>query len=211
MTRKQPRKSGRPSTPIPRDVLLRAAISVFANEGYGAASLDRIAERCGIRKSSLIYRFGSKEELYMESIEVVLQSLSAMVGAAAMSGGGYPHRLDQLSGAICDYFGTEPKAARLLFREAMDRGPFISGPQGEMFTLILTTAVAFLEAGATAGDFVVSDAKDLVLTIVGVHLGYFAIEELSGSVHGTPVYQPESLLRRKREVTLQIRRLCGVS
>ncbi len=210
MTTGQPRKSGRPSTPVPRELLVRAAISVFADEGYGAASLDRIAEQCGIRKSSLIYRFGSKQELYMESIAMVLGSLSTMVGTAALSEGDYPYRLDQLSGAICDYLGQEPKAARLLFREAMDRGPFISGPQGELFTVILGTAVEFLEAGATAGDFTVSDPKDLVLTIVGVHLGYFAIEELSERVQGVPVYETESLKRRKREVILQIRHLCGV-
>ena len=204
------RKAGRPTNPIPREKLVRAAISIFANQGYGAASLDRIAKQCGIRKSSLIYRFGSKEGLYMESIATVLDSLNTMVGTAALSEGDYPHRLDQLSGAICDYFGTEPKAARLLFREAMDQGPFITGPQGDLFDVILNTAVTFLEAGHKAGEFTVSDARDLVLTIVGVHLGYFAIEELSERVQGSPVYAPESLKRRKREVMLQVRSLCGV-
>jgi len=207
---KPSRKAGRPSNPIPRENLVRIAISFFAEEGYSAASLDRIAKKCGIRKSSLIYRFGSKEGLYIESIAAILESLSMMVGAAAMSEGNFVHRLDQLSGAICDYLGTEPKAARLLFREAMDQGPFITGPQGELFTAILGTAVDFLEAGDQAGEFSISDARDLVLTIVGVHLGYFAIEELSEKVQGTPVYEPDSLARRKHEVTLQVRSLCGV-
>jgi len=207
---KHTRKAGRPSNPIPREKLVRIAVSFFADEGYRATSLDRIAQECGIRKSSLIYRFGSKEGLYIESITAILGSLSTMVGAAALSEGNFIHRLDQLSGAICDYLGTEPKAARLLFREAMDQGPFITGPQGELFSAILETAVEFLEAGDKAGEFSVSDARDLVLTIVGVHLGYFAIEELSERVQGVPVYNAESLARRKHEVTIQIRSLCGV-
>ena len=183
---------------------------MFADAGYAATSLDRIAEACGIRKSSLIYRFGSKEGLYIESIATVLERLNAMVGTAALSDGDHIERLDQLSEAICDYLGAEPKAARLLFREAMDQGPFITGPQGVLFTVILKTAVEFLQAGHDDGYFSISDPRDMVLTIVGVHLAYFAIEEVSEAVSGDPIYEAQSLNRRKREVTLQVRRLCGV-
>ena len=208
---KEIRKAGRPSQSVPREVLIKAAISVFSRHGYSAASLDRIAERSGIRKPSLLYRFGNKEALYIESISMVLGSLGDMVGAAVLSEGSYVDSLDRLGAAITDYMGQEPDAARLLFREVMDRGPYISGPQGDLFAVILGMAVQFVEAGDAAGEFSISDPKDLILTIVGVHLSYFAIDGLSEIVKGAPIYDAESIERRKREVLLQVRRLCGVS
>ena len=124
------RRPGRPRTPVPREVLVGAAVGVFADYGYGAASLDRIAEESGIRKSSLLHRFGTKEALYVEALTTVLGALGAMVSGAATGEEGFAGRLDRLSALITDYFFAEPRAARLLFREVMDRGPLFSGERG---------------------------------------------------------------------------------
>jgi len=43
-----------------------------------------------------------------------------------------------------------------------------------------------------------------------VHLTYFATHELSEQVTGAPIFDEAGRARRKREVIVQIRRLCGV-
>ncbi len=204
------RRAGRPSNPVPREVLIGAAVVCFANAGYAAASLGRIAEDTGIRKSSLLHRFGSKEALYLEALSTVLGRLGGMVAEAGAGPGDFADRLDRLGIVITDYLFEERRAATLLFREVMDRGPFFTGPGGEVFRAILREAVAFLEAGCAAGELDCSDPADAVMSICGLHLTYFAIHELSEEVRGEPIFTPTALARRRREVTTQVRQICGV-
>ncbi|MCP4873611.1 MAG: TetR/AcrR family transcriptional regulator [Proteobacteria bacterium] len=205
-----PRRAGRPRSPVPRETLISAAITAFANHGYAAASLDRIAEEAGIRKSSLLHRFGSKQALYLESLAAVLGNLGEMVATAATSDGSFVDRLDGLSSVITDYLSDEPRAARLLYREVMDLGPFFAGSGGDVYRQVLATAVAFVQAGSDSGVFDVGSASDTIISIVGVHLTYFATHELSEQVTGAPIFDEAGRARRKREVIVQIRRLCGV-
>jgi len=58
------RRPGRPSNPVSRDQLIRLARQIFAQHGYAGASMSRIAEGAGIRKSSLFHHFATKEALY---------------------------------------------------------------------------------------------------------------------------------------------------
>jgi len=204
------RRAGRPRNPVPRDVLLSAAVTAFADHGYTAASLDRIAEETGIRKSSLLHRFGSKEALYLEALAAVLGNLAELVQEAAESTEDFPERLDRLSRLITDYLTGEPRAARLLFREVMDRGPFFSGTGGPLFLHVLNTAVSFVEAGVSAGQFQTSDASDTVMSVVGIHLTYFAIHELTEQLREEPVFTVQARDRRRVQVVEQVRRICGV-
>jgi AcrR family transcriptional regulator len=52
-----------------RQRLLESAAVVFTREGYGGASLDRIAEEAGYSKGALYSNFDSKEELFFELVE----------------------------------------------------------------------------------------------------------------------------------------------
>ena len=53
-------------TPVGQDTkerLLKAALDVFAEQGYQAASVDEIASRAGVTKGALYYWFRDKEDL----------------------------------------------------------------------------------------------------------------------------------------------------
>ncbi|WP_213814238.1 TetR/AcrR family transcriptional regulator [Glaciihabitans sp. dw_435] len=64
------------------DDLRAIALSEFARAGYGATSLQRIAEVAGLSKSSVLYHFASKEALLeagispaLDRMEVILDSI----------------------------------------------------------------------------------------------------------------------------------------
>lgn len=53
-----------------RDEILRQALAVIDAEGYGAASVTRIAEVAGISKTGLLHHFGTKENLFTEVLRL---------------------------------------------------------------------------------------------------------------------------------------------
>ena len=62
-----------------RGAVLRAAVQVFLSEGYGAASMDRIAAEARVSKATVYAHFGSKEALFAAIIRDRLQRLFAPV------------------------------------------------------------------------------------------------------------------------------------
>src|SRR3954462_1277608 len=52
-----------------RDVLLDAALGVFAERGYRDASIDEIAERAGYSKGAVYWHVSSKDELFSTLLE----------------------------------------------------------------------------------------------------------------------------------------------
>lgn len=55
-----------------RKKISAAAIEIFAQEGFRGATIDAIAERAGMSKPNLLYYFPSKEEIYREVLERLL-------------------------------------------------------------------------------------------------------------------------------------------
>lgn len=64
-----------------REEILEAAAAVFAEKGFHAATMERIATQAGIGKSTVYEYFSSKEELFQEMFQMGLDFyLDAMQG-----------------------------------------------------------------------------------------------------------------------------------
>jgi AcrR family transcriptional regulator len=64
------RALGRPRNPAVDQAILRAALELFIEHGITGASIERIAKRAGVAKTSIYRRWSSREELLAEAIEV---------------------------------------------------------------------------------------------------------------------------------------------
>lgn len=73
------------------DTILKAAEAVFAEAGFGGATMQMIAARAGLPKANLHYYFATKEELYRKVVERIfgiwLEAASAMDDAAGPAEG----------------------------------------------------------------------------------------------------------------------------
>jgi AcrR family transcriptional regulator len=58
--------------PVSRDVVLAAAKQRFAAEGYEKTTLRAIARDAHVDPSMVLYLFGSKEELFRESLRLII-------------------------------------------------------------------------------------------------------------------------------------------
>src|ERR1700693_4067661 len=49
---------------LTREQLLRAALTVFRNQGYATTTLDDVASAAGVTRGAIYWHFGGKAELY---------------------------------------------------------------------------------------------------------------------------------------------------
>ena len=75
--------------------------------------------------------------------------------------------------------------------------------------LIETSARGGVVALARDGVIVKQDPKQLVMSIAGMHLLYFAMPEVSARLLGRDVFSRELIEERARIVCTHLRRLCG--
>jgi TetR/AcrR family transcriptional regulator len=208
LRRRGPRRVGRPARPVAREDLLGVAGAAFAESGYDGTTLETIASRSGLRKASLLHHFPSKDLLYRAVLATSVGDLSALVAGARLDEGDFVERLDRLGEMIVLYLGRRPAAARLLLREVLDCGPFFRTGGRMALDAALRGAADFLEAGMKAGVFAAQNPRQLVLSITGVHLLYFAVADVSTTVLGQDALSVAAVARRAAALKEHVRRLC---
>jgi AcrR family transcriptional regulator len=205
----RPRRAGRPNRAAGRDQLLDVALAVFADVGYAGASMGDIAERAGLRKASLFHHFENKDALYREVVSRLLGKFSLLIAVARLGEGDFADRLDRLGRLVVEYLASHPDAARVMLRELLeDRRA--DWPWRDAVQAALAMVTGFLEAGMTAGRFAKQDARQLALSIVGLHLLYFGSSEVSGRLCGRDPFSPAAAEARAQAILGQVRALCGV-
>jgi AcrR family transcriptional regulator len=78
------RRGRRQGEPVSRDAVLSAAKERFATEGYEKTTLRAIASDAHVDPSMVLYLFGSKEELFRESLRLIIDPevlVAALTGA----------------------------------------------------------------------------------------------------------------------------------
>ena len=83
-----PRSGRRPGNPDTRQVILDAARTTFAELGFAGASIRKIAAAAGVDAALVHHYFGSKEKLFLATVEVPvdLPKIIAGIGAAGPEG-----------------------------------------------------------------------------------------------------------------------------
>ena len=71
--------------PEPRERLVRAALDLFAEQGYDTTTVVQIAERAGLTKSTFFRHFPDKREVLAAGQDTLCQLLSDGIAAASLS------------------------------------------------------------------------------------------------------------------------------
>jgi len=64
---------------LKRERILSAAMSVFASRGYDKSSMEEIASRARIGKTTLYYYFESKEAMFLDAVQAAYNSFFAVI------------------------------------------------------------------------------------------------------------------------------------
>jgi len=104
-----------------REAILGEAARLFGERGYSSTSIDAISFAVGIRKSSLLYHFRTKEALRGAVMENMLERWKEEIPRLLTSSSDGEDRFESTIEALMDYFVSDPTRARLCVRESIER------------------------------------------------------------------------------------------
>lgn len=90
-----------------RQRILGAAVEVFAEQGYGLASVDAICRRAGLSKGGLYTYFASKDELFIAACSLVFDERFAHITKLVPPDEAVADRIQKLLSGLVDYVATE--------------------------------------------------------------------------------------------------------
>jgi len=127
-----------------KDALLIAAEKLFTEKGYGAVSTRELADEAGVNLGAIQYHFGSKEQLFVDTIrrlmssrcsanQILLQSSEPGSREAAIKQ--LATFFDSFIQDICNPCG--PNVCKLMYREVLDS----SSTESAMFEILVSSVV----------------------------------------------------------------------
>lgn len=104
--------------PQRRELILAAAVRLFAERGYHAASMDEIGAAAGISKAVVYDHFASKRELYTILLDTIRADIDGLISQTVTPMERGPKRVYAAVEAFFGFVEAYPDACRLLFLES---------------------------------------------------------------------------------------------
>lgn len=165
------RRAGRPATPGRRDLVLDAALTLFAERGFHGTSIPELAAASGLAVGSLYRHIEGKEQLVNEVYRRAKSLLAtALVRAVPPSPTATLRaQFHALWWALVDFARTEPRA--FAFLELHHHGDYLDAESRALELRILAPIAQVVERGRAAGELRAVSAPALIVTVWGAFVG----------------------------------------
>ncbi|HEY6509089.1 MAG TPA: TetR/AcrR family transcriptional regulator [Vicinamibacterales bacterium] len=175
-----PVEATRPATD---KAIFAAAAQEFAEKGFDAAGVDRIATRAGVNKAMLYYHFGSKRALYVEVLRDMFRAVGARARGIADGPGTAQEKLDAWIGTIIEQAAARPWFPPIMLRELASGAPRLDPETFAMMNVVFGAVRDVIIQGQRDGVFDDVDPLMTHLTIMPPILIYFARERALAAHH----------------------------
>jgi len=181
-----------------RQLLLGAAVRVFAEKGYHAARVGDIAEEAGVAYGLLYHYFRSKDEVLETIFQTTWRNMLATVESIAEAGGPAGEQLRKVTEVILRTWRRDPDLVRVLVREVTRSSQLPR--QVDEIAAALRALQAVIERGQAAGEL----RADIDARLASV-VWYGALEEvLTGWVLGRLADDDEGIAEAEQTVVAML-------
>ncbi len=97
-----------------RELILKAAESLFIRRGFDGVSVMDVASEAGVAKASVFYHFHNKNELFDAVLDRYYTEQGNILKSAVNAGGSVRERMHAGIDAYLDYIGENPGYPRLI-------------------------------------------------------------------------------------------------
>ncbi len=154
----------RPPTNDTEERLLDAALTLFAEKGYEAASVREIIEATGVTRPVLYYYCSSKEDLFKRLVHWKHDDPYRELGKVVREATGCAHRLRAIIRGSFAFCAADPRVPQIMFQTTY--GPTIPGIaefMAEVGTLRFLLVRQVMQDGLNDGELQGGDAASLSL------------------------------------------------
>jgi AcrR family transcriptional regulator len=147
--------------------VLAAARALFAQRGYGAVTMDEVADAVGVTKPLLYIYFGNKERLYLACMEPAAEELREAVASAVAQAERPADALEPGVRAFFSFVDRDRDAWRVLFDETLPAGGEVARrvaeQRAELEALVARLVVARLPGRGVGRAAVEAEALSVAL------------------------------------------------
>jgi len=154
--------------------LFRAAAQEFAERGYEAARVDRIALRARVNKAMLYYHYRSKQGLYVEVLRDMFRAVGVRTRAIADAPEPAHVKLDTWIAALVEEAAARPWFPPIMLRELASGAPHIDEATFAMMNGVYVAVRDVIVQGQREGAFRDADPLLTYLMILPSILIFFA-------------------------------------
>ena len=177
-----------------------AARKVFAHRGLAGARMDEIARVAGVNKALPYYYFRNKEELHRFVLETMIAQISAQMESPAVLSMEPPERVRALVNLTFDFVMRNPAYPRLIQREMMAARRPLHWMVVAHHRPLHKRAVKTIREGIARGQFRAVDPDQMVFTIFGMIMYYFATGQLASQIWNRDIWNPRNVEQRRLAV-----------
>jgi AcrR family transcriptional regulator len=190
------------------DAIFHAAAEEFAERGFEAAGVDRIAARARVNKAMLYYHFGSKRALYLEVLRHMFRAVGARARAIADGPETAPQKTDAWIAALVEEASARPWFPSIMLRELASGAPRFDPDTFAMMNGVFIAVRDILLQGQREGTFREVDPLLTHLTIVPTVLMFFARQRvLAATTLDGAVAEPRHQQQFTRHMQDTVRRI----
>jgi TetR/AcrR family transcriptional regulator len=186
-----------------REALVRAAVGEFARAGFAGARVDEIARAAGVNKQLVYHYWGSKQGLYLASLEAVYGEIREKERRLSLGELEPRDAMARLVGFSFDYLAEHPEFIAMLSDENRHQGRHLRapGPLQQMHQPFVEMLEATLRRGVASGVFRDDcDAVNLYISIAGISYFYFSNNHTLSAIFGRALGERSALAQRRRHV-----------
>lgn len=181
-----------------REKIIMTGIKFFSTLGYENTSMKMIAKETGIKKSSIYYHFKNKEDLFLNTIEHLLDSIEHHILSAINEKDSPQKKLDNIFNAIIEFnvnlairfdqSYSRPINCHQMLKTGTRKFIFIRERVDRYYDFLKNTIIKVLDEGKKNKTITNEiDTDILAYKLISIIEGYLSLSEIYSSITGSQI------------------------